>query len=487
MSSTQTSLASSDAAPPTKPLRAIPGSYGFPFFSPIRDRLQYYYSQGRDNFFKTRVDQYKSTVFRTNMPPGPFMAKDPRVVCLLDAQSFQVLFDISKVEKRDLFTGTYMPPTALTGGYRVCAYLDPSEPKHAMNKKLLFSLLHDRQPHFLPEFHDTFSKLFDGLDAAVAGEAKKADFNALNDVSSFEFCCRAYFGVDPASTSLGADGPKKVSKWLLFNLHPLMVLGLPKIVEEIFLHTFHLPPFLVKSDYKKIYDFFYSAAAKTLDRAESIGLDREEACHNLLFATCFNSYGGFKVFFPDIFQWLARAGESLHKRLREEIRSVVKAEGGDGSITITALEKMELAKSVVYEALRIEPPVMFQYGRAKKDFVLESHDASFEVKEGEMLFGFQPFATKDPKVFKDPETFVADRFVGDEGAKLLRYVYWSNGRETDVPAEGNKQCPGKDFVVMVGRLLVAEFFMRYDSFEAEVGTVLLGAQITITKLSRATS
>ncbi|KAK1276303.1 Allene oxide synthase [Acorus gramineus] len=479
MSTTQ----SADTAP-TKPLRALPGSYGIPFFSPIKDRLQYYYSQGQDNFFKTRADEYKSTVFRTNMPPGPFMAKDPRVVCLLDALSFQVLFDLSKVEKRDLFTGTFMPPTSLTGDYRVCAYLDPSEPKHAMNKKLLFSLLADRHKHFLPAFHDTFSKFFDGLDAAVGGEKKEADFNALNDVSSFDFCCRAYFGVDPASTSLGTAGPKMVSKWLLFNLHPLMVLGLPKVLEEIFLHTFHLPPFLVKSDYKKIYDFFYSAAADVLDRAESIGLEREEACHNILFATCFNSYGGFKVFFPDIFKWLALAEKPLHKRLREEIRSVVKAEGG--AITMAGLEKMELTKSVVYETLRIEPPVMFQYGKAKKDFVLESHDSSFEIKKGEMLFGYQPFATKDPKVFADAEKFVPDRFVGD-GAGMLKYVYWSNGRETDAPTEGNKQCPAKDFVVLMGRLLVVEFFMRYDSFEATLGTILLGPKVTITSLTKATS
>ncbi|KAK1300791.1 Allene oxide synthase 2 [Acorus calamus] len=467
----------------SKPLLALPGSYGIPFFSSIYDRLQFYYFQGRDKFFKTRADEYKSTVFRTNMPPGPFMAKDPRVICLLDALSFQVLFDVSKVEKKDLFTGTYMPSTSLTGGYRVCAYLDPSEPKHAMNKKLLFSLLSSRHAHFLPEFHATFAKLFDGLDAGVGGPKKTAEFNSLNDVSSFDFCCRTYFGVDPASTSLGTAGPAAVTKWLAFQLHPLLVVGLPKILEEIFLHTFPLPPFLVKSDYKKLYNYFSSAASKVLDEAEAMGMKREEACHNILFATCFNSYGGFKVFLPEIMKWVGQAGEPLHQRLRDEIRSVVKAEGG--SITVSGLEKMELTKSVVYEVLRIEPPVVYQYARAKKDFVLESHEASFEIKKGEMLFGYQPFATQDPKVFADAEKFVPGRFVGD-GAAMLRYVYWSNGRETDAPTEGNKQCPGRDFVVLVGRLLVAEFFVRYDSFTVEIGTSPLGSSVNITSLTKAT-
>ncbi|CAL1359478.1 unnamed protein product [Linum trigynum] len=38
-------------------------------------------------------------------------------------KSFPVLFDLSKVEKKDLFTGTYMPSTDLTGGYRILSYL----------------------------------------------------------------------------------------------------------------------------------------------------------------------------------------------------------------------------------------------------------------------------------------------------------------------------------------------------------------------------
>jgi hydroperoxide dehydratase len=68
------------------------------------------------------------------MPPGPFISQDPNVIVLLDAKSFPVLFDSSKVEKKDLFTGTYTPSLALTGGYRVLSYLDPSEPNHAKLK-----------------------------------------------------------------------------------------------------------------------------------------------------------------------------------------------------------------------------------------------------------------------------------------------------------------------------------------------------------------
>nr|WAK28970.1 CYP74A [Platanus x hispanica] len=466
------------------PIKEIPGNYGVPFISPIKDRLDYFYNQGRDEFFKSRVEKYQSTVFRANMPPGPFMASNPNVVVLLDAATFPVLFDMSKVEKRDLFTGTYMPSTSLTGGYRVCSYLDPSEPNHAKLKRLFFTLLASRHDKFIPEFHDSFSVLFDSLESEIKTKGE-SNFNTLNDKTSFDYLLKAYFGKNPTDTSIGSKGGSLTTKWLFFQLSPLITLGLPKIfnfLEDFLLHTFPLPPFLVKSDYKKLYDVFQTSATSLLDEAEKLGLKREEACHNLLFVTCFNGYGGMKVLFPGIVKWVGLAGEKLHKQLAQEIRSAVKDEGG---VTLSAIEKMTLTKSVVYEALRIEPPVMFQYGKAKKDLVIESHDAAFQVKKGEMMFGFQPFATKDPKIFARAEDFVGNRFVGEEGEKLLKYVLWSNGPETENPTEGNKQCPGKDFVVLVARLLLVELFLRYDTFTVEASTVLLGTSVTVKSLTKA--
>ncbi|KAL4294610.1 hypothetical protein HN51_045416 [Arachis hypogaea] len=68
--------------------------------------------------------------------------------------------------------------------------------------------------------------------------------------------------------------------------------------------------------------------------------------------------------------------------------------------------------------------------------------------------------------------------------KLLKYVIWSNGPETENPSVSNKQCAGKDFVVLVSRLLVVELFLRYNSFEIQVGTSPLGSNITLTSLKR---
>ncbi|KAJ6409682.1 hypothetical protein OIU84_009226 [Salix udensis] len=166
-----------------------------------------------------------------------------------------------------------------------------------------------------------------------------------------------------------------------------------------------------------------------------------------------------KVLFPTLIKWVGKAGEKLHGQLASEIRTVVREEGG---VTFQALDKMILTKSVVFEALRIEPPVPFQYGKARENIVVHSHDAAFEIKKG-------------------------SRFVGD-GEKLLKYVYWSNGRETEDPTAENKQCPGKDLVLLVSRVFLVEFFLRYDTFTVETAKALaLGSTVTFTSLIKATT
>ncbi|KAF5792440.1 Allene oxide synthase [Helianthus annuus] len=476
---------SSSETSPAAPLRTIPGSYGIPFLQPIKDRLEYFYGKGgRDEYFHSRLQKYQSTVFRANMPPGPFISSNPKVIVLLDAKSFPVLFDVSKVEKKDLFTGTYMPSTKLTGGYRVLSYLDPSEPRHAQLKNLLFFMLKSSSDRVIPQFETTYTELFQGLETELAKNGK-AKFNDVGEQAAFRFLGRAYFNSNPEETKLGTSAPTLISSWVLFNLGPILDLGLPWFLEELLLHTFRLPAFLIKSSYNKLYNYFESVATPIIEQAETLGVPKDEALHNILFAVCFNTFGGVKILFPNTLKWIGLAGESLHTQLAEEIRGAIKSYG-DGKVTMEAIEQMPLTKSVVYESLRIDPPVPPQYGKAKSNFTIESHDATFEVKKGEMLFGYQPFATRDPKVFDRPEEFVPDRFVGD-GEALLKYVMWSNGPETESPTLENKQCAGKNFVVLITRLFVIELFRRYDSFEVDIGESALGAAVTLTSLKRAST
>lgn len=126
-------------APPSPPLstvdlpvRPVPGSHGWPLIGPFADRLDYYWFQKPEAFFKKRIEKYKSTVFRTNVPPSfPFFTGvNPNVVALLDCKSFAHLFDVDLIDKKDVLVGEFMPSVAYTGNMRVGVYQDTTEPQH---------------------------------------------------------------------------------------------------------------------------------------------------------------------------------------------------------------------------------------------------------------------------------------------------------------------------------------------------------------------
>ncbi|CAN6230873.1 unnamed protein product [Urochloa humidicola] len=477
-------------SPSGLPIRKIPGSYGVPFFSPLRDRLDYFYFQGAEEFFRSRIACHGgATVLRLNMPPGPFISGDPRVVALLDGRSFRALLDDSLVDKSGTLDGTYLPSLSLFGGHAPLAFLDAAHPRHTPLKRVALRLAAARARHVAPAFAAAFSATFAAVEAGLDASGA-VEFNAHNARHMLDFTCAALFGGSPPSKAIGERAAAMALKWLLLQLHPIVSKVIkPWPLEELLLHTFRLPPFLVRRDYAQLTAYFAGVAAAVLDDENTGDVTRDELLHNLVFLAIFNAYGGFKIFLPHLVKWLARGGAELHARLAAEIRAAVPAAE---VITVAAVERMPLVKSVVWEALRMNPPVEFQYGRARRDIVVESHDAAYEVRKGEMLFGWQPMATRDERVFRRGGEFVADRFVaaaGEDGEeerrRMLEHVVWSNGPENGEAKEGNKQCPGKDIVVAVGRLMVAELFRRYDTFAATVEENPLEPVVTFTSLTKA--
>jgi hydroperoxide lyase len=206
---------------------------------------------------------------------------------------------------------------------------------------------------------------------------------------------------------------------------------------------------------------------EVLSRGKNLyGLSSEESIHNLLFVLGFNAFGGFSVFLPSLLSALLSDTTGLQERLRKEAR-----EKGGSTLSINSVKEMPLVESVVYETLRLNPPVPLQYGRARKDFQLSSHDSVYDIKKGELLCGYQALAMRDSKIFDDPESFKPDRFVGEKGSELLNYLYWSNGPQTGSPSESNKQCAAKDYVVLTASLIVAYLFRRYDSITGASGSI----------------
>ncbi|KAI3457350.1 hypothetical protein Pfo_014013 [Paulownia fortunei] len=458
---------------PTTPQRmAVPGSYGWPVIGPLSDRLQYFWFQGPSNFFKKRIEKYNSTVFRTNVPPAfPFfVGVNPNVVAVLDVKSFAHLFDMELVEKANVLVGDFMPSLSFTGGLRVCAYLDTSEPKHAQAKDFALDILKRSSSTWVSSMVTSLDTMWDSIDSQLSTSGTASYFFPLQQFL-FTFLSRSILGADSSAVpEIKKSGHIMVDKWLGFQLLPTISINILQPLEEIFLHSFSYPFWLVKSDYKKLADFIENEAKETVERAQTeFKLTKEEAIHNLLFIFGFNAFGGFSIFLPTL---LTNLGDqkSIHEELRKEVREKL----ADNVLSFETVKQMDLVNSVVYETLRLNPPVPSQFGRARKDFDLSSHNAVFEIKKGELLCGYQPVVMRDPKIFENPEDFVYDRFTKEKGGdQLLKYLYWSNGPQSGSqgPSASNKQCAANDTVPITAALFLAYLFQRYDEIAISSGSI----------------
>ncbi|XP_044465399.1 fatty acid hydroperoxide lyase, chloroplastic-like [Mangifera indica] len=462
----------STASPPATslPLRTVPGSYGWPLLGPISDRLDYFWFQGPATFFKKRIEKHKSTVFRTNMPPTwpLFLGVNPNVIAVLDCKSFSHLFDMEIVEKKNILVGDFMPSVKFTGNLRTCAYLDTSEPQHAKIKNFVLDILKRSSTVWLTALKSNLDTLFDTIETNIS-EKGSAGFLFPLQKCLFNFLTTAIVGADPTTDPNIADsGYAMLDSWLALQILPTVKIGILQPLEEIFLHSFAYPFALVSGGYNKLYNFVEKQGNEVVQRGVTeFGLTKEEAIHNLLFTLGFNAFGGFSVFLPTLIGTIASDKTGIQKKLRKEVKEKI----GSSSLNFESVKDLELVQSFVYETLRVNPPVPLQYGRARKDFQLSSHDSVYDIKKGELLCGYQSQIMKDSKVFEDPETFKAERFMGEKGRELLNYLYWSNGPQTGSPTGSNKQCAGKDVVTLTSFLIVAYIFQRYESISGSSSSI----------------
>nr|ADP03054.2 cytochrome P450 CYP74B16 [Linum usitatissimum] len=466
-------MAHSPPIPPSAaavpPLRTIPGSYGWPVVGPIADRLNYFWFRGPEKFFRKRMEKYKSPVFRTNVPPTfPFFAGvNPNVVMVLDCKSYAHLFDTEIADKKDTLLGDFMPSVGFNGDLRMCAYQDVLEPKHAQIKKFIMAILKRGTKVWTTELKVNLDEMWTTLETDISSKGSATLFSPLQHCL-LKLLLKSYVGADVSETApdLAKSGPTIINTWFALQVRPTIAINVIQPLEEIFVHSFRYPSFLARPGYNKLANFIKTQGHDVVQLGVTeYGLTEEEAIHNLLFVLAFNSFEGFTLFIPKLLTRLL-SDSTLQEKLRVEAR-----QNGGTELTFTSFKQMPLIQSFVYETLRLEPPVPTQFARARKDFTLSSSEASYKVKKGELLCGYQPLVMRDPTIFDDPESFKPDRFLGEKGAELLNYLYWSNGPETGSASHSNKQCAGKEYVTVTGSLFVAHLLRRYDSISGEGSTI----------------
>ncbi|KAF7805781.1 Fatty acid hydroperoxide lyase, chloroplastic [Senna tora] len=369
------------------------------------------------------------------------------------------------MDKKNILIGDFMPSVAFTGNIRVGVYQDISEPQHAKLKNFAIDILKRSSGIWVSELTSNMDVMWDNIESTLSGSSSAGYIFPLQRFL-FSFFSKTIAGADPSrDAKIAESGYAMLDRWLALQVLPTLSIGILQPLEEIFLHSFAYPYFLVSGDYNQLYQFIKKEGKDVIKRGETeFGLNEDEAIHNLLFIMGFNAFGGFTIFLSGLISKIASDQTGLQEKLKKEAR-----ENGGSTLSLASVKEMHLIQSLVYETLRMSPPVPLQFGRARKDFRLTSHDSAFDIKKGELLCGYQTLVMRDPVVFDEPESFKPDRFAEDP--QLLDYLYWSNGPQTGTPSESNKQCAGKDFITITATLFVAHLFRRYDSITGNSSSI----------------
>jgi cytochrome P450 len=137
---------------------------------------------------------------------------------------------------------------------------------------------------------------------------------------------------------------------------------------------------------------------------------------------------------------------AIVERLRQEIASVL----GDRLPTAADYPALKYTEMVLAESMRLYPPAWIVGRRAIEDMEL----GGFSIPKGSILVMSQMLTHRDPRFWKDPETFDPLRFSPEEKAKRPAFAYFPFGA-------GPRGCIGEGFAWMEGVLVLATLAQKW--------------------------
>ncbi|MEL7369851.1 MAG: cytochrome P450, partial [Myxococcota bacterium] len=137
---------------------------------------------------------------------------------------------------------------------------------------------------------------------------------------------------------------------------------------------------------------------------------------------------------------------------------------GERPFTTDDLPKLEPARRVVMEAMRLYPPA-WAVGRAVRAPI---EVAGYDVPVGTQIYVLPWLTHRDPRFFEAPETFRPDRWRGDVNKK----AYFPFGG-------GPRKCIGAHLATMEATLMIAELVRRFRFGVAKDHRLVLQPAVTL--------
>lgn len=138
------------------------------------------------------------------------------------------------------------------------------------------------------------------------------------------------------------------------------------------------------------------------------------------------------------------------KKAQEQVHSVI---GKNGDIEYEDLSKMSLLTCILYESMRLFPPVPAIVRESVKDTLI----GDFEIKEGTTFIVDHVMLHRDPDLWENPDQFDPLRFVdGVVGACKNHSMSFSPF------AHGSRNCIGAQFALQEAKIILALVLSKFD-------------------------
>jgi cytochrome P450 len=386
---------------------AVPGSYGWPVLGWLYDTADFFLLRGWKQFFLSRQRKYGSRVFRCH-----FLMK---TIAVLDHEGFEPLFNWDGRLRKENGFGWAKAPPALVGNTMPSIFAE-GQP-HEGPKSFYMELMRARAPKLGPVFSTVAAEYFGRWEQGKP-------FGWRDEIERFyaSFFFEWLLGLRP--------DPEDVR--LLYN--------------NLFGHIFwRITQFLPWSRHSRSVAAFERLLSQIKGSKQFVGVKNpDEAAKQLLFMIGVNCYLGL--------QSLTRSAVGELSRLPPEQCTALRAE-------VDARLDGPLLDNFLNEVLRLHPPVFFIFGRAARDFVLQTASGQYAIPAGEMLMGVIPLAQRNPGIHDAPDDFRLDRF---EDASVAGTMVWPHGTLAEPISARSRICPGRHLGVMITKFFCAKLLRTYE-------------------------
>jgi cytochrome P450 len=157
-----------------------------------------------------------------------------------------------------------------------------------------------------------------------------------------------------------------------------------------------------------------------------------------------------------------------HPQVRDQIDMELASVLGNNEPVSNDIQRLDLTRAVIDEALRLYPPAWLITRKAVGDDNL----GDYRIQAGALMI-ISPFLLhRSPEYWKNPQVFNPARFLGVAGAERPRYAYIPFGG-------GPRMCIGNSFALLEARLILAMVAQRYRLRLAPGAAVLPEALVTL--------